>query len=60
MIEGLGIALGRLASPPPPGVPQAMGAPGGPMSGAKEDGPPMRYQIALQPANWLAVCLSCH
>lgn len=33
MIEGLGIALGRLASPPPPGVPQNMGGPGGPMPG---------------------------
>ena len=27
MIEGLGIALGRLASPPPPGVPQGLGGP---------------------------------
>lgn len=35
MIEGLGIALGRLASPPPPGIPQpGMGAPGvGPIPG---------------------------
>ncbi len=32
MIEGLGIALGRLASPPPPGIPQSMG-PLGPIPG---------------------------
>lgn len=37
MIEGLGIALGRLASPPPPGLPQNMG-PGGPMPGGLEAG----------------------
>ncbi|GAX82617.1 hypothetical protein CEUSTIGMA_g10043.t1 [Chlamydomonas eustigma] len=41
MIEGLGIALGRLASPPPPGVPQPMmgGAGGlpGPMPGGPVD-----------------------
>lgn len=28
IIEGLGIFVGRLASPPPPGVPQGMGMPG--------------------------------
>ncbi len=37
MIEGLGIALGRLASPPPPGLPQNMGQ-GGPMPGGLEAG----------------------
>ena len=36
MIEGLGIALGRLTSPPPPGVPQNMGG-AGPLPGEPQD-----------------------
>jgi import inner membrane translocase subunit TIM17 len=39
MIEGLGIALGRLASPPPPGVPQPMMGGAGGLPGPIPGGP---------------------
>lgn len=54
MIEGVGIALSKLTSPPPPGVPMpamAMGGPGGP-------GGPMPPPGALAQQSIHAKCMA--